>query len=399
MRPSNDEHTETLAAENAKVEALNAKVEALTAEKKALTAEKKALNAKEEALNAKEEALKDALVACVTKIGGDTDTAQFGIYNGSDTTANALKDALKELKDSLKDKKKSLNAQLESLNVQLESLNVQLQSLNAQLEEVQKRLTLRAQAPPQDGLVEKVDFLVAQAKKTEENRRRDEVRDIQASLLHRGDSVGSSKTTGGSHNLQYNTIVQGFGGMPLRCMVCGKVSEKSGDVTVAHILKTEEACRKFGVTWIHENDLSNWLALCGKFSTEYEQTCHYKFDAKTMGFVHDNSEENPLNWKVVEHIGEQDGSKKLKVTRVVELKKSNPHRCILHAHMEEVCQRAKIHDWLADLPEIASFTPRKDRVELLDSAALPFIPIANASSHSSSTTSVTPTRAEFATDP
>ncbi|KAJ9443101.1 hypothetical protein DIPPA_27462 [Diplonema papillatum] len=128
MRPSNDEHTETLAAENAKVEALNAKVEALTAEKKAL-------NAKEEALNAKEEALKDALVARVTKIGGDTDTAQFGIYDGSDTTANALKDALKELKDSLKDKKKSLNAQLESLN--------------AQLEEVQKRLTLRAQAPPQ----------------------------------------------------------------------------------------------------------------------------------------------------------------------------------------------------------------------------------------------------------
>ncbi|KAJ9438870.1 hypothetical protein DIPPA_10493 [Diplonema papillatum] len=99
MRPSNDEHPETLAAEK---KALNAKVEALTAEKKAL-------NAKEEALNAKEEALKDALVACVTKIGGDTGTAQFGIYNGSDTTANALKDALKELKDE----KKSLNAQLE----------------------------------------------------------------------------------------------------------------------------------------------------------------------------------------------------------------------------------------------------------------------------------------------
>ncbi|KAJ9443102.1 hypothetical protein DIPPA_27462 [Diplonema papillatum] len=135
MRPSNDEHTETLAAENAKVEALNAKEEALNAKVEALTAEKKALNAKEEALNAKEEALKDALVARVTKIGGDTDTAQFGIYDGSDTTANALKDALKELKDSLKDKKKSLNAQLESLN--------------AQLEEVQKRLTLRAQAPPQ----------------------------------------------------------------------------------------------------------------------------------------------------------------------------------------------------------------------------------------------------------
>ncbi|KAJ9439803.1 hypothetical protein DIPPA_22750 [Diplonema papillatum] len=103
MRPSNDEHPETLAA-----------AEAL----------KKALNAKVEALNAKEEALKDALVACVTKIGGDTGTAQFGIYNGSDTTANALKDALKELKDEKK-------------------------SLNAQLEEVQKRLTLLAQAPPQ----------------------------------------------------------------------------------------------------------------------------------------------------------------------------------------------------------------------------------------------------------
>ncbi|KAJ9443208.1 hypothetical protein DIPPA_18142 [Diplonema papillatum] len=100
MRPSNDEHPETLAAD------------------------KKALNAKVEALNAKEEALNDALVACVTKIGGDTHTAQFGIYNGSDTTANALKDALKELKDEKK-------------------------SLNAQLEEVQKRLTLLAQAPPQ----------------------------------------------------------------------------------------------------------------------------------------------------------------------------------------------------------------------------------------------------------
>ncbi|KAJ9443210.1 hypothetical protein DIPPA_18149 [Diplonema papillatum] len=128
MRPSNDEHPETLAAEK---KALNAKVEALNAKEEAL-------NAKEEALNAKVEALKDALVACVIKIGGDTGSAQFGIYNGSDTTANALKDALKELKDEKK-----------SLNVQLELRNAQLESLNAQLVEVQKRLTLLAQAPPQ----------------------------------------------------------------------------------------------------------------------------------------------------------------------------------------------------------------------------------------------------------
>jgi hypothetical protein len=96
-----------------------------------------------------------------------------------------------------------------------------------------------------------------------------------------------------------------------KCAIC----EKEDDLTVAHILKSEEQCRSLNIPW----DNSNFITLCGNLGKD--GSCHHYFDSFQVSLIHLKSYE--LNQWVVAG-GKCHG-------KVVTLA-TNPRKRALHAH-------------------------------------------------------------------
>ena len=115
-----------------------------------------------------------------------------------------------------------------------------------------------------------------------------------------------------------------------KCAVC----ETASNISVAHILKREEDCKKLKIPW----DYSNFLVLCG---TDGEQgTCHHLFDNFQMSFVHSKA---TSQWVVI-------GGGAGRHAKTVILA-SSPHKRALHAHFTRcVVTKSLVGFQVEDLP-------------------------------------------------
>ncbi|KAJ9458272.1 hypothetical protein DIPPA_13373 [Diplonema papillatum] len=86
---------------NADKDTLNADKDKLNAKKDTLNADKDKLNAKEDKLNAEKEALIKLLVDCLKAAGKPLDSANHGIYNGSNQVAKGLADRITRVQEDL----------------------------------------------------------------------------------------------------------------------------------------------------------------------------------------------------------------------------------------------------------------------------------------------------------
>ena len=133
-------------------------------------------------------------------------------------------------------------------------------------------------------------------------------RDIQAGLeLTRSDSLTAEE------GKQIRDVIGGA-----VCMAC----KSEDDIEIAPILKTKRDCIRVGVNWIGDKDVSNFLMLCTR--------CRSLFDNFTLGFCYHKE-----CWKMVCQVSNLDGnSAKLY---------SNPHSVIylstLHVHLEKVIKK------------------------------------------------------------
>ena len=112
-------------------------------------------------------------------------------------------------------------------------------------------------------------------------------------------------------------IVKDYIAEDLFCMACGSHKE----VSIVHILKTKKDCARNNVKWAEQDDISNFLTLCG--TKGKEDTCHDLFDKFKLGFCYHEVE---CNWKIMSQ-NRLNGSP-------ADLR-SNPHRAILHTHLKE----------------------------------------------------------------
>jgi hypothetical protein len=122
------------------------------------------------------------------------------------------------------------------------------------------------------------------------------------------------------------------------CCVCGRTK-----VSIAHLLKHPNICKKAKVRWDYREDLSNFLLLCG--SDGEKGACHDAFDKFQMSFQHvegcDRSQ-----WQV---IGGRHHGRQVTIP-------SKPHRRVVHAHLAHCV----VNDTLA---EITDFRTRPDLSE------------------------------------